>query len=375
VALQRQAALCTVLHGVARRHGGIRRVARRPAPQPAGGAAARLVQNGRAMRLRLLPAVLLAATACDSDPDTTEEGEPLALDGTYVLAGELDLRASNLLPPPLGTAVDLVSELHTDPGGAIWTLADLAGVPAVDRLRDALPGALESRLEGWMGDHMQDALRANPDVAAALALVHDAAYSVLGEIELTSELTAAGGAAQHRLLGVGFDVDGTAAAFTVDGAPLTSAALTYTVAVEDGDSVASLGAHGFGLPVGTLAYQALEAEVVRRTGSDVRTILVRAADCPGMAAAVADQCVAGVCVGHEGDLRELCEAGIDYLADQLAARFAEADVEILAMRDGTAWLRDIDGDGAVEGLDGWWSAELDLGVGPRPTNVTFTGTR
>jgi hypothetical protein len=94
-----------------------------------------------------------------------------------------------------------------------------------------------------------------------------------------------------------------------------------------------------------------------------------------MAAAVADECVAGVCVGHEADLRALCEAGIDYLADELAARFAETDVEVLAMREGTAWLRDEDGDGTVEGLDGWWSAELDLGMGPRPTSVTFTGTR
>jgi hypothetical protein len=327
------------------------------------------------MRLRLLAAVLLTAAACDSDPGTSTQGEPLALDGTYTLDGELDLRASNLLPAPLATAVDLVSELQTDPGGAIWTLADLAGVPAVDTLRDALPGPLESRLEGWMGDHMRAALRANPGVAAGLALVHDAAYSVLGEIELTSELTAAGGTAQHRLLRVGFDVAGTAASFPVDGAPLTSAALTYTVAARDGDSVAALGAHSFGVPVGTLAYQALEAEVVRRTGQDVRAVLVAAADCPGMAAAVADRCVASVCVGHESDLRALCEAGIEYLADELVARFAQADVEVLAMREGTAWLRDDDGDGVVEGLDGWWAAELDLGAGPRPTSVTFTGAR
>jgi hypothetical protein len=316
------------------------------------------------MRLRLLSAALLTLAACDSANGTDEA--PVALAASYRLATTIDLPASAALPADLAAALDLLRGLRDAPGATIFDLAGQAGVPAVDELRDALPGALESRVEGWVDDQVRAALAADPEVAAALDLVVDAADTVLAEIHLASELS--GG--QHRLITVGFDVAGTAATFPVDGLPLT----TVPASLQVSGGALAIGGHAFGLPVGDLAYQAFSAEVERRAGTDVRGVLADAIDCPTIAAAVADQCVLGACVGHEDDLLAICEDGIDYLVAELEARFAEANLDVLRLERGSASLIDADGDGIAEQLGaGTWTASVDVGAGLRPAPASFVG--
>lgn len=317
------------------------------------------------MRLRLLSAALLLA-ACDADANGTDE-EPIELAASYRLATTIDLPASAALPADLAAALDLLRGLRDAPGETIFELAGQAGVPAVEEIRRALPGALESRLEGWVDDQVRAALEADPEVAAALDLVVDAADTVLAEIHLASELS--GG--QHRLLTVGFDVAGAAATFPVDGLPLTSVSATLHVV----DGGLAVGDHAFQLPIGDLAYQAFTAEVERRAGTDVRGVLAGAIDCPAVAAAVADQCVLGACVGHEDDLLAICDDGIDYLVAELEARFAEANLDMLRLDRGTAPLIDADDDGIAERIGaGTWTAAINVGAGLRPVPAIFVGT-
>jgi hypothetical protein len=317
------------------------------------------------MRLRLLSAALLTLAACDSAANGTDEA-PVALAASYRLATTIDLPASAALPADLAAALDLLRGLRDAPGETIFDLAGQAGVPAVDELRDALPGALESRVEGWVDDQVRAALAADPELAAALDLVVDAADTVLAEIHLASELS--GG--QHRLITIGFDVAGTAATFPVDGLPLT----TVPASLQVTGGALAVGDHAFGLPVGDLAYRAFSAEVERRAGTDVRGVLADAIDCPAVAAAVADQCVLGACVGHEDDLLAVCAEGIDYLVAELAARFAEANLDVLRLERGSAPLLDADGDGIAEQLGaGTWAASIDVGAGLRPAPASFVG--
>jgi hypothetical protein len=199
---------------------------------------------------------------------------------------------------------------------------------------------------------------------------------VLAQVDIESELEVRlGSAPQHRLTAIAFDAAGTAVRFDVAGQPLTTNAVDVHIDVSTAGSQLAIGDHSFGLPIGTLAYRAFDAELVRSTGHDLRGLLAVAFECPALAADVADRCVLNVCVGHEDDLEDLCEAGLDYLAAELRTRFTEADLDVLRLRAGTAVMVDANNDRIAETLAaGEWSAWLDVGMGPRPAPAVFAGS-
>jgi hypothetical protein len=325
------------------------------------------------MRTRLILALLFTLAGCLEKEDIYDE-KRVAPSAVYRIASTIEVPAPVAAPGEAATALELARRLETDPADTLFALAERAGVPAVATLRDALPDALETRLEAAIDAHVDDFLRANPDVAAGLALAVDTADTVLGEIALTSELViGTTGRGQHRLLTIGFAVDGAVTSIDVAGAPFTSAIATVATYanVEDAGWL-ELGDHGFGLPVGSYALPVIDAALERRVGADLRTLLGDAADCAGMAADVADECVLGACIGHEAELLDLCEAALDRLVDELGDRVAGADRDVLHLGTGSAQMTDRDGDGRAEELSGGvWQSRIDLGTGPRTAPGRF----
>jgi len=347
----------------------------------------------------VLAAALLTASAClpptgdtgddappaDPDPDPhplpPPPPPPLTCSGTYALRSVLDLQAAAVLPQPLYDTVDTLRGLRDEPGRTLFELAEAAGVPYVDTLRDALPDAVESRLYGWIDAHLAGVTYGGGPVADAIDQVVTAAETVLADIRLDSELDLAAPSSTHHLRAVAFAMAGGEVRFDLAAAEELPLALSVAVATQIDASPAqaqlALGDHAFGFAYGELAYAAIETAVQARYGTDVRGLLAAAIDCPTLATAIAGRCVLGQCVGHATELRAICDAGVDYIADELRAHFAEARFDAVALHAGSATLVDGDtADGRADVIDGGvWTAEIDAGLGPRAAPGTFTGAR
>jgi hypothetical protein len=253
-------------------------------------------------------------------------------------------------------------------------------VPAVGTLLDALPSYLESRLYAWIDSQLASYVHGDGPIATAIDLVLRVAETSIAELRLASELTLEDGVAIHRLHEIVFAFESAEVRIDLDGfAPVVDLEETPAAVCTAGEDEAelALGAHAFGVPFGELALAALDDVLIAEFGADLRGTLGLLVDCPRLAAAVADRCYLGVCVGHEAELRAICEGGLDYLADQIHDRIAAVRFDAVSLDAGTA--RMLDGtpdDGVADQLvDGVWSARIDAGMGPRSAPGTFTGTR
>lgn len=322
-----------------------------------------------------------AAAADTASPAADEPRARMSTAGTYALASDVTVEAVALLPASAHQGVLVLEGLRDHPARTLFDLAEAAGVPAVGTLRAALPGALESRLEGWIDARVRAVTTGDGTLADVIAAVSVLAHAEVGALHLGSHLSLADDGARHRLDSVALEVAGQVLAYDV--APLATVgveldvATSATVVHERTGADLTLGAHGFGLPYGRLAWRALDDLVRARFGRDLRALLGAQVDCAGVAATVADQCVLGACVGHEAELTTICEAGLDRAVAELRTRVEAAALTPFTFAGGQARL--VDGapvDGVASRLtDGLWDAQLDLGVGPRPAPATFTGER
>jgi hypothetical protein len=303
---------------------------------------------------------------------------PLVTNGTYQLSSTLDVEAQQLLPGTAYEAVQILEGLRDNPAMTLFDLAEEAGVPAVGTIRDALPSALESRLYGWIDGYVWGVTTGDGTIAQVIDAVLTAAHTPIGSFELASTLSVNDGIGQHRLDTVALDVAGRS--FSYDVAPLAGVGFALDVPVTatvDADNHLSIGAHTFGFPYGKIAWRAMEEQVSARYGTDLRGLLGRQVNCPGMAAYVASRCYLGVCVGHESDLRSVCEAGLDYAVAKIRDKVESASVDPIALDAGTATMNDwLLSDNVCSSIDGGvWTARLDIGNGLRPAPATFSGVR
>jgi len=348
------------------------------------------LQFGRTMRPALLFAAALT-TACglDDDGDAQEmpppppppPAAPLATAGTYRVVSTLDVQAAAVLPQNVYDSVDALRGLRDAPGETLFDLADEGGVPLVKELRAALPEALESKLYGWIDEHLEGVTYGDGPVAAAIDDIVTTSETVLGTVELVSDLDLAAPSSQHRLRQVAFNTTGAQARFDLAataGLPLTLEASVVTrIDASPSGAQLMLDEHAFGFHYGTLAYLAFENALRARTGRDLRENLAVLVDCQALAAAVSRKCVLSACVGHEAELRGICEGGLDYLASSLRARLEAVRFDAVALRRGDARLiAGATSDGRADDVvDGVWSAEINVGQGPRKAPATFAGHR
>ena len=343
---------------------------------------------------------MVLLTGCVADPDTLSGGDdvgeepgdddpepppppppaPLATDGTYRVESQLDVQAAAVLPQTAYDAVETIRGLRDAPAETLFDLAEAAGVPAVGTLRDALPGAIESRLYGWIDGQLAQYTHGDGPIATAIDLVLQLAEASIAELRLSSELTVDGGTAVHRLDEIVFAMPGVEVRQELAGlAPVVDLEETpaATCSPDGSEARLTLGAHAFGIPFGELALAALDDVLVAEFGADLRGTLGLLVDCPALAADVADRCYLGVCVGHEAELLAICEGALDYLAAEIEERVGAVRFDAISLDAGAA--RMLDGDPADrvtdELVDGVWTARIDAGQGPRSAPGTFTGAR
>lgn len=321
------------------------------------------------MRLAF-PLLTLSFTGClahlPGAGDDAVETVP-APGGTYLVASRIDITIEALLPEPAAIVVESARDFSTEPGHALISLADRAGVPAVGTIRDYLPSYLEGKLEGWIDDEIAKVTVEGVPITQVAGEFAALAETALTEVAIESELAIDAGIATHRLTALDLAPAGLPARIALGSLPSDLA--SATTSARAAGSTILLGDHRFGLAYGEYAWRALEAACTARYGADLRHTLGAAVDCPGLASAVSGRCALGVCVGHAAELTQICEAGLDEVVGRMHDKLAALRFDAIHFSGGTAKL---EGEALTGGV---WTAEINAGQGLRHVPATFSATR
>jgi hypothetical protein len=335
------------------------------------------------MRTAIAASLLLAVGCGASSPggdDANEDGgtptNPVpAKTGPYQVHTSVDFTIEAILPPQIELVVVSLRLFSTNPARALFDLAEQKGVPAVGIIRDVLPDALESKLEGWINGEIAKVKIAGKPITEYAGDMAALAEIALSEFAVDSELSIDGEISTHRLTALDLTPAGIDFRLPLTGFAGDILTQSPTIEIFEGGGL-GLGDQRFGLAYGEYAWQGLEAASTLVFGDGIRATLGTAINCSGLAATIADKCVLGVCVGHETELRAVCNGGLDALVDFTHDRFSDMRLDALHFASGTARLVDEDADGYGDTIvDGVWQAELNLGLGLRHAPATFAGAR
>ncbi|CAN5919599.1 hypothetical protein BH11MYX3_BH11MYX3_33020 [soil metagenome] len=310
-------------------------------------------------------ATLLSLSGCLHDDDA--RAFSTAANGTYELTSRISLTLDTVLPQPVEDAVETLREFSSNPADTMFSLAASAGVPAVDTVRDYLPGYVEDKLDGWINDEVATLTLDGVPVTEVAATFGEIAETTLTQISLESELVLDDGSATHRLTALDLAPMGIDQRFALGSLP--AEIVTADATASTSKDTVKLDGHGFTVAYGEYAWRALDTAWTAQHGSGLRTSLGAAVGCADLASHVATRCVLGECVGHRSELTEICEAGLDELVQQLHAQVAALRFEAIHIRSGAAHVTS---EGLVNGV---WNVEVNAGQGLRRVPGTFTATR
>lgn len=169
---------------------------------------------------------------------------------------------------------------------------------------------------------------------------------------------------------------------------ITRAPVSYAIGASNGGNARIVfGAHAFGLPLGDYMYARLDAAARDRYGVAFRQSLNHFVDCSRVAHVVASACVdlpgpiPDICIGHERELADVCNAGLDAIDAHIHAYFAKMNIDVIRFEHGSATLRytDADADAAATTVsrfdDGAWQAQLNFSQGVRNVRTSFRGVK
>jgi hypothetical protein len=310
-----------------------------------------------------------------SDPSDPPPPPPVAVaSGAYTVRTNVDLTVEALLPQTAADVVVTLRSFSTSPGDTMLDLAQEAGVPAVQQIRDDLPDYVEDKLVGWIDAEIAKVTLNGTPVTQIAGNTAALAETALTQFALDSTLTITNGTATHELTTLDLTPAGIEKTFSLADLPADMRSQTATCTSSDGSL--AIGDHTYGLPYGEYIWVAINEQLVAQYGYDLRGAFGAAVNCPALAHTIANKCVWGYCVGHETELNQICEKGLDEATQRVHDKLAENNFEALHFVSGTATLVDSNNDGPAESLaDGVWDAEIDAGQGLRHVPATFSGSR
>lgn len=296
-------------------------------------------------------------------------------DAPYTVATTMDFTVEQVLPPQIELAVVTLRTFSTNPAQALVDAADHAGVPAVGALYSAIPGFIKDRLEGWLDDELAKVKIHGRTLQQYAGEVAALAETALTQFQIDSTLAMLPGTATHTLVGIDFAPAGFDVQVPITGLAADVFTQHPTISVSEGGAL-GFGEQHFGLNIGDYMWTGLDAASTQLFGDDIHTALSNGINCPALAQHVADKCALGVCVGHETELRGICQGGIDALVNAVHDKVASLNVDVFRYASGQARLVDDDQDGVADRIvDGTWDGELDIGLGLRKAPSTFTAAR
>lgn len=323
----------------------------------------RSVLSSSILATSLATSLLVGCT--DSEPKT----------GPYRVVSTVELPSDAISPRQIDELTGPLRDFVTAPGPALIDYAELGGVAAVRKLRSEIPVSLASRLEGWISLEIQKAQINGKPLAEYLGAMKMIGQASLAKIAVESQLSLEDGSRMHQITGIDLAPAGIDVRVPVEGVAGDSLMQQPEITVA-ADGSLSLGEQRFGITYGAYAWAGIDAASAHMYGETVRATLGTAINCTALATTISKQCLLDVCVGHEAELVEVCEGGLDKLVDFTREKFATIKVEELHFSKGEARLVDDDGDGVNDRIaDGVWQAELNLGLGLRSVTAKFNGER
>jgi hypothetical protein len=276
-----------------------------------------------------------------------------------------DLTVEALLPETIYEKVILLRQFSNNPAKTLFDVAEDAGVPAVQEIRDNLPDYVEEKLEGWINGEIEKITVNGVPVTEVAGSIAALAETSLGKFAIDSSLAIDGTSATHKLATLDLAPAGLDAKFSLELLP----AATATCASQNGTF--TIGTHSFALQYGEYVWRALNARVTADYGADIRGMLGAAVDCPSLANTISQKCYWGYCVGHKPELTEICERGLDEIVDRVHAEFTATVLETVQLDSGTATIANA-GNALTDGV---WSAQVNVSQGLRNVPATFTATK
>lgn len=341
------------------------------------------------MRLALVSASLLSTlVACGSDVPGDQDlygegyGTPenpvpaqAASKGPYMVDTTMQFTVEQLLPGRIAAIVEAMRTFETDPAKALLDLAEAQGVPAVGTIRDALPGFLEDRLGGWINDEIQRFEVGGRPITAYVGDVAELAEYSLTQFEIESQMAIDLYETTHTLTALDLTPTGFDIRIPIEGLAADILTQHPTIALGEGGNI-TFSDQTFGLQYGTYAWTGLNAISTHVFGQDIRATLGKAVNCDSLAEKIADKCALGACVGHETEIRAICNGGLDGLVNFTKGKFTALDINAFQFAAGQARLVDVDADGIGDRIEGGvWDAKMNIGMGLRHAPATFIGTR
>ena len=329
---------------------------------------------------RLLALSLLTActTGISNGHDLGTPDNPLPQNGDqdpYLVTSSVDLSVEAVLPQQAEAVVATLREFSMNPAHALIDLATRAGVPAIGQIYGVLPSALTDPIEGWINDEIDKIQVGGKPItewAGDMAALFDTALS---KFNVDSTLAVDGDSATHTLTAIDFSPTGINFQVPLTGLPNIVVTQQTTIAVAPGGAL-TLGEQHFGLNFGDYAWTAVNGEITTLFGGDLRTTLGKAVNCMNIAHVVASKCVLSACVGHETQLDQICEGGLDELVNVVHDQLQSFNMDAFELASGTGVLVDDNADGIGDRITGGvWDAQMNLGMGLRHTPATFTATR
>jgi hypothetical protein len=337
--------------------------------------------------MRIVLAFLLAGCVAQQSPaggdDDTGTGSgsgsgsgsaaPVA-SGAYHMRSTIDLTVEVLLPQMAADAVVTLRDFSMNPAQTLLDLAAELGVPAVQEIRDDLPDYVEDKLEGWINGEINKLMIDGVPVPQVAGNIAALAETALTQFALDSELTIDGSSATHTLTAI--DLKPAGLDVRVEIATLPADIISATATCSSSKGTLSLGDHAYALQYGEYMWTAINQAVTAKYGSDVRGVIGNAVNCPALAHTIAAKCYWGYCVGHETQLIEICNAGVDEMVERVHDKFSEMRFDAIHLAAGTATVVDANHDGTAEALTGGvWTAEINAGMGLRHAPATFSATK
>lgn len=309
-----------------------------------------------------LTASLLAGCGSEAEP------------GPYRLVTTVELPAEAIPPKQLDEIGAALRDFAAAPGTSLLVLAKEHGVEAAASVRE-LPAALSTRLEGWITDEILKARFEGKTLPEYTDQIASLARMALTRFAVESELLLDGAVRTHAITGLDLGPAGIDVRAAIQAAEGETLMQQPEIAVDPAGAL-SLGDQRFGLAYGAHAWQGIDAASAHVFGGAVREALGASIDCGRVASAVAAQCLLGVCVGKEPELRAVCEGGLDALVKVTREQLAAVEIDELHFSQGTATVVDEDGDGTGDRITGGvWQAELNLGGVALGAKATFVGER
>jgi hypothetical protein len=325
------------------------------------------------------------------------DGKPLptVLTGKYEVSSYFDLTSTGVLPDLANDTLRALSGLRESPAKTMFDLLEAAKVPIASQLLGALPGVIQDAIAGFIDDQVFKRVYKSVPAAKQIAGVIDDTASLITHFEVVSSLDIeqlddkGNTKASHAMSGVAFTWNEKRNVFT---APVVADATKSLVDVnavhiverspEVENGRISFGDHNFGVPLGRYALKAVDWALQQKFGvANLRAAVGEIIDCAAVAKGVAGRCIGPVCVGHETEIRNVCNAGLDQIVKEVESSVGAIDLKVVHFKSGNAkmWDAATKGgplDGKCDRIDdGIWKAGISLGKEEKPVLTTFSGKR